>query len=168
MTDAQIDSIMEQAQVFASAWSLVGGPFDSGGMLETAEQEKAALRALLASKPAVPEGWKPELLYGPCQNVCWTQDMVPRGERIDAVVISHADYERLLAATTAPAQSCGDAEQADEAATERHMRFLGLLQIGGCTCLTKTPELQYHAEDCKYRLAAEIQQALRARAKDSK
>lgn len=51
-TDKQIEAIMEQAQVFASAWSLVGGPFDSGAMLETAEQEKATLRTLLASEPA--------------------------------------------------------------------------------------------------------------------
>lgn len=25
-------------------------------------------------------------------------------------------------------------------------------QISSCSCLTKTPELQYHAELCKYRL----------------
>lgn len=59
MTDEQIDAIMEQAQVFASAWSLVGGPFDSGGMLENAHQEKAELRALLsASKPAVAQSFE--------------------------------------------------------------------------------------------------------------
>lgn len=100
MTDEQIDDIADD----------VVGP---GTRLSYA-QARAFARALLASKPAVPEGWKPELLYGPCQNVCWTQDMVPREERIDAVVISHSDYERLLVAPTAPAQSCGDAEQADE------------------------------------------------------
>lgn len=26
---------------------------------------------------------------------------------------------------------------------------------GGCECLTKTPELQYHAETCKFRLCVE-------------
>lgn len=30
------------------------------------------------------------------------------------------------------------------------------MQIGSCTCLTKTPELKYHAEDCRYRVSAEI------------
>lgn len=41
-------SIMEQAQVFASAWALVGGPFDSGNALECAEQAKEELRAMLS------------------------------------------------------------------------------------------------------------------------
>jgi hypothetical protein len=34
------------------------------------------------------------------------------------------------------------------------------LQVGGCTCDTKTPELKYHADRCVYRLAAEIQMIL--------
>ena len=46
--DALVDEAMEQAQVFASAWSLVGGPFDYGDGLENAEVEKKALRALIA------------------------------------------------------------------------------------------------------------------------
>ncbi|MGY6270857.1 hypothetical protein ACXIUT_14285 [Achromobacter denitrificans] len=45
--DQEIEAIMEQAQVFASAWSFLGGPFDNGSGLETAEREKANLRALL-------------------------------------------------------------------------------------------------------------------------
>jgi hypothetical protein len=43
----RVEQIMEQAQVFASAWSLVGGPFDTGDGLERAEEEKERLRALL-------------------------------------------------------------------------------------------------------------------------
>ncbi len=43
----QIDNIMEQAQVFASAWALAGGRFDSGDGFEIAEQEKQALRAAI-------------------------------------------------------------------------------------------------------------------------
>jgi ADP-ribose pyrophosphatase YjhB (NUDIX family) len=39
LTGEQINLIMDQAQVFASAWSLVGGPFDFGNALETAEEE---------------------------------------------------------------------------------------------------------------------------------
>lgn len=42
-----VNSIMEQAQVFASAWSLVGGPFDFGDGLAQAEAEKVALRKML-------------------------------------------------------------------------------------------------------------------------
>ncbi|WMR34745.1 host nuclease inhibitor protein [Metapseudomonas otitidis] len=42
-----IETIMDQAQVFASAWSLVGGPFDRGNQLQIAEQEKEALHEML-------------------------------------------------------------------------------------------------------------------------
>ncbi|MEH6368519.1 MAG: host nuclease inhibitor protein [Pseudomonas marincola] len=42
-----IDSVMSQAQVFASAWSLVGGTFDSGNAMEQAEEAKAELREML-------------------------------------------------------------------------------------------------------------------------
>jgi len=45
-----IDEVMDQAQVFASAWSLVGGRFDNGDMLDEANKAKAELRAMLASK----------------------------------------------------------------------------------------------------------------------
>ena len=45
MFDAE--QIMEQAQVFASAWSLVGGCFDSGSMLAEAESAKAELRTMI-------------------------------------------------------------------------------------------------------------------------
>ncbi|MBO1856822.1 hypothetical protein J4G52_25110 [Burkholderia cenocepacia] len=43
----QIDVTMTQAQVFASAWSLVGSRFDNGGELANAEQQKADLRTML-------------------------------------------------------------------------------------------------------------------------
>jgi len=45
--------------------------------------------------------WVPELLDGPRQTACWTQDEIPRNERIEVVVISHADYQRVCAALTA-------------------------------------------------------------------
>lgn len=44
---ALTDTIMEQAQVYASAWSLIDGPFDHGNALATAEHEKAELRTLV-------------------------------------------------------------------------------------------------------------------------
>lgn len=46
-----VDAVMEQAQVFASAWLLVGSPFDDGDALGTANEEKEALRAMLAAAP---------------------------------------------------------------------------------------------------------------------
>ena len=42
-----VDEIMAQAQVFASAWSLVGGRFDNGNMLTEAEEAKAELRQMI-------------------------------------------------------------------------------------------------------------------------
>jgi hypothetical protein len=54
---AWIDSVMEQAQVFASAWSLVGGTFDSGNGMKNAEEEQKALRAMLAAQPAAQRQW---------------------------------------------------------------------------------------------------------------
>ncbi len=42
-----IEQIMEQAQVYASAWSMVDGPFDQGNQLEQAELEKQVLLELL-------------------------------------------------------------------------------------------------------------------------
>jgi hypothetical protein len=47
---ALCDHIMRQAQVFASAWALVGGKFDdgSGSMLKDAEAAKQELREMLA------------------------------------------------------------------------------------------------------------------------
>ena len=48
---AWIDAVMAQAQVFASAWSLVGGRFDYGSAIDDAEQAKEALRAMLYNHP---------------------------------------------------------------------------------------------------------------------
>ena len=51
LTDEQktwaVNQLMEQAQVFASAWSLVGGKFDFGNALEEAEQAKSELREMI-------------------------------------------------------------------------------------------------------------------------
>ena len=42
-----IGQIMEQAQVFASAWALIGTRFDDGSMLVRAETEKDNLELLI-------------------------------------------------------------------------------------------------------------------------
>lgn len=49
------EQIMEQAQVFASAWALVGGPFDAGDQLAAAEFEKDLLAAMVAHTLPQPE-----------------------------------------------------------------------------------------------------------------
>lgn len=42
-----IELLMEQAQVFASAWSLIGSQFDKGNALADAEAEKKNLHDML-------------------------------------------------------------------------------------------------------------------------
>lgn len=53
-----VDAVMSQAQVMASAWSLVGSCFDSGGAMQDFEEAKEELRTMLAAAPqpaAAPE-----------------------------------------------------------------------------------------------------------------
>lgn len=56
--DEALAAVMEQAQVFASAWSLIGGVFDGGNALQVAEEAKSELEvmirslAMLAAAPA--------------------------------------------------------------------------------------------------------------------
>ena len=67
------EKIMEQAQVFASAWSVVGGPFDDGDAMEVAAQDKAELKRMvgvlaaerdaLAAKLAELEGQYPVFAF---------------------------------------------------------------------------------------------------------
>lgn len=45
--DQEFEAIMEQAQVFASAWAFFGGPFDQGDGKEQAEREEARLREVI-------------------------------------------------------------------------------------------------------------------------
>jgi hypothetical protein len=54
---------MEQIQVYASAWSLVGSRFDNGSQHDAAIAEKEALRTMLLAvlQPAVPVGWREAL-----------------------------------------------------------------------------------------------------------
>ena len=52
--DAKVADLMEQAQVFASTWASVDGPFDDGNTMQRAEDEKvnleAAIRAAIAQQ----------------------------------------------------------------------------------------------------------------------
>lgn len=42
------EDVLEQAQVYASAWSLVGSRFDSGSELENANEQKSLLMSMLS------------------------------------------------------------------------------------------------------------------------
>lgn len=62
MDAAWVERVMDQAQVFASAWSLVGGPFDKGDGLERALADKDDLRQMLqdaASRPGSQQAGEP-------------------------------------------------------------------------------------------------------------
>ncbi|MCA4964692.1 hypothetical protein [Pseudomonas sp. Y24-6] len=48
MSEKTLKAIMEQAQVFASSWSMVGSPFAAADQLERAEDEKLELEKLVA------------------------------------------------------------------------------------------------------------------------
>ncbi|KVP16885.1 hypothetical protein WJ84_01010 [Burkholderia ubonensis] len=59
-------------------------------------------------------------------------------------------------------------EEADEPAPPvvlgaGHLAALMKSKIGSCTCLTKTPEVRFHREDCHYRQLCEIEQAVLTR-----
>ena len=47
MSEKNIKAIMDQAQVFACSWSMVGGPFAADDQLERAEEEKTELKKLV-------------------------------------------------------------------------------------------------------------------------
>jgi hypothetical protein len=47
MSEKTLKAIMEQAQVFASSWSMVGGPFAADDQLERAGNEKLELEKLV-------------------------------------------------------------------------------------------------------------------------
>ncbi|WP_460091152.1 hypothetical protein [Pseudomonas sp. S2_E02] len=47
MSEKNIKAIMDQALVFASSWSMVGGPFAADDQLERAEEEKVELKKLV-------------------------------------------------------------------------------------------------------------------------
>ncbi|MGY2337912.1 hypothetical protein ACW9HW_01520 [Pseudomonas sp. SDO5532_S415] len=47
MSEKTVKAIMDQAQVFASSWSMVGGPFAADDQLDRAEEEKEELKKLV-------------------------------------------------------------------------------------------------------------------------
>ncbi|MBK3780308.1 hypothetical protein G3A43_08560 [Paraburkholderia aspalathi] len=49
----------------------------------------------------------------------------------------------------------------------QHFRALRFAQIAGCTCLTKTPEIEYHKPDCRYRVFAEVERYLESQTRST-
>jgi hypothetical protein len=120
LTPALIDSIMEQAQVFASAWSLVGGPFDSGDMLETAKREKAELRMMLAAasaqaavqtvQPSGIEIWEYSYIHSSSLGRPDEKITMLTYERTDAFRGACFDQKLVCSTGVALAEMCEDAD----------------------------------------------------------
>lgn len=83
-----IETIMDQAQVFASAWSLVGGPFDRGNQIQVAEQEKEALHEMLQEFCS-----NTELRQIAEALITWHSSRI---QKLDAVLDTPADTEIRL------------------------------------------------------------------------
>ncbi len=77
-----------------------GNPPGSLGSL--VDDVETVRRALSQPAPAVS---MPEILSGPCEHVCWTQDGIPKDRRTQIVVIRYTDYQRLERAIAQPSES---------------------------------------------------------------
>jgi hypothetical protein len=102
-----IQKLMEQAQVFASAWSLVGGRFDAGSGMEDAEAAKSQLRSMIAAAlsqapVAVPDGYA-LVPVEPTISMC----LAGAAARIsvECPTPAEAAYRAMLAASPANADS---------------------------------------------------------------
>ena len=82
-----IDALMEQAQAFASTWSLVGGMFDNGQMLGDAEAEKAALRIMIAAALASPQA-EPVTQQGQGERPAGTGGVPVELDRCDSLILA--------------------------------------------------------------------------------
>ncbi|MDT4867311.1 hypothetical protein FQZ97_1022130 [compost metagenome] len=97
-----IDSIMSQAQVFASGWSLIGGKFDAGDALDRALENKAELRRMveqLAQRQQVGQQWisVSERLPEPGKKViAFYSNLLCKDRRIMACYYGHRQREGYI------------------------------------------------------------------------
>jgi len=84
LAEEALDEIMEQAQVLASAWSLVGGKFDDGNALSDAEDARAELRTMVRSlADLAAETVRPAVPFADGENPCvleWGAVSLPLGD----------------------------------------------------------------------------------------
>lgn len=80
----QWTAVIAQAQVYASAWSMVGGPFDFGNALETARDEEKQLIGMFNNLPAMTASFQnrvePWMLQ--CFGPEISADKLERGDRL--------------------------------------------------------------------------------------
>lgn len=106
----RINAVMRQAQVFASAWSLVGGIFDKGQMLAEADDAEAELLALVIAAfeaPAAPAVDAPAPAAQPVASIYITED---GGREFDDWRVSlPVGRNELYAAPQAPTEDAREA-----------------------------------------------------------
>lgn len=97
------DAIMEQAQVFASAWSLVGGRFDSGDGHDEALAEKEELRRIVVAEiTALKKAAEGESVEQYAMRMLW-EDQQPE-EQAHYTEIATRAFAKREKASTPPAQ----------------------------------------------------------------
>lgn len=95
------DRLMEQAQVFASAWSLVDGPFDDGHALEKAEDEKENLRDMIEELLEAQSEQVEGIVESIQQLIDWHQGRVEKLKTLEenakeGVVLDYSDGQITL------------------------------------------------------------------------
>jgi len=105
----KLQTIMEQAQVFASAWSLVGGRFDGGNAMDDAEVAKNELRQMvaeaLAEQPAQqePVAWQVEMfIAGEWVPLGNPQRSKTKAEALASNPALPKEHQRLFPVYTSP------------------------------------------------------------------
>ena len=73
-TEVLINSLMEQAQVFASSWSLIGGRFDGGNAMHDAEEAKAELRQMIEEALQITWVWLTDEKITKSYEQAWNED----------------------------------------------------------------------------------------------
>jgi hypothetical protein len=127
-------------------------------------------RALLASKPAVPEGFAlvPLILTREMDEVLSDEGWQWEDLLAAAEAITEEQYNQI---STAPAQSCGDAEQADDAVTDDVFGWLET-EVTAISCRYHgDPSYDHDAywmRDRVVKLIGEARNTFAARTKDSK
>lgn len=87
----------------------------------------------------------------------WQDDEHDHPESLSCPVIMSAKQLRDLLVRKAP--TVDEEVTVDSDLFKIHQK-LGRIMVAGCTCMTKTPDIQYHKELCHYRLAQEISNLL--------
>jgi hypothetical protein len=163
IAECQALSYSEDRGITVSEAESIGGVLHELRRLQNLEAEAVAVVTRESATPTAPEGWK----------------LVPVELNADMLAALRAPvgsteqrYRAMLAASpTAPAQSCGDAEQADEAVTDDVFGWLET-EVTAISCRYHgDPSYDHDAywmRDRVVKLIGEARNTFAARTKDSK